>query len=116
MSCELDNDACIGTDIATANDIDVSLRKIDILDTDTPKISLYGLSTDVGGGGTGFGLERELLPHNRMVTESERIVVTCSLHAHSLTFQYPVEKLIPLGGNKKCTLLQLLHTSCALQE
>ena len=55
---ELDNDACIGNDIDTVNAIDFSLRKIDNLDTDTPKISLYDLSIDEGGGSTGFGLER----------------------------------------------------------
>ena len=56
VTYEIDNDACIGTDIATVIAIDIFLRKIDSLDIDTPKISLYFLSTDAGGGGTVFGL------------------------------------------------------------
>ena len=86
VTCELDDDACVRTGIATANAIDASLRKIDNLDTDSSKITLCGLSADSGGGGNGFGLERELLLYNRMITESKRIVVTCSLCVCSLTF------------------------------
>ena len=68
----------------------------------------------LAGGGTGHGLERQLEPLNRL--SADCLVATCFLHAHSLALSSPVQKSMLLGGNKKRTLLQLLHTMHALQE
>jgi len=110
LTCELDSDSCVGTDEKTASALDISLHKIDSTAPNAPKTRLHGITTDAGGGGTGFGLERELHAIDRLAPD--RLVVTCCLHAHSLSFKTPVEKSMLLGGNKKRTLLQLKMGVC----
>jgi len=111
---QLDCDGCEGTDKRTAEAIDVSLKKIDPVNG--PKTKLNGLSTDAGGGRTSFRCSRELNAISRTMSSAEYFTVTCCLHAHSLSFKCPVEKLFLLGGLKKRTLLQMLYTIYGLQE
>ena len=54
----IDSDACIGTDLETAKALDFSFTKIDPLDGS--KVIFRGQGTDAGGGGTSYGLSREM--------------------------------------------------------
>ena len=116
IACELDSDACVGTNEKVAIAIDISMKKLDPEDASLPKRVMHGLSTDAGGGGTGEGLARDLRNHDRLVPESSFFGVTCCLHGHSLAFKSPVEKHFLLGGVTKRTVSQLLHAAHALEQ
>ena len=111
---QLDCDATGGKNNETAKGINSSFKKLDF--TDGTKEKMYSLSSDLGGGGTGKGLQSSLEGYGRLKDPQLFRTVTCCLHALSLTFASPIEKFFLLGGLHNRTMLQMLFSLYALEN
>lgn len=108
---ELDSNGCQGTNVATADGVNYSLKKID---GPNNRRLLNGVCSDSGGGGIGVGLVNSLKSIGRL--DSDMLMATCSLHSLSLILANPVTDLVGLGGLGKKNAIQLLFTCYYLQE
>ena len=98
----------------SAATIDVSFRNLDSVESNVAKVRSHNVAIDANIGGISDRLKLQLNSIN--VIAPERVVVSCYLHTHMFCFNSPIKKSIILDGNKRITLLQLLHTTCAVQE
>ena len=114
----LDSDAAISTNTSTAAVIDPSLHKVDILEENSAvaKVTMDGLCTDAGEGGTREGLTCELASIGRTCLLETFFVTTCSLHTMNCMMQSPCKKYFGNGSAGNRNLIQLLHTYFALQK
>ena len=99
----------------TAEDIDMSMMKLDPCDPEVKNRATRGLSTNAGSGGARDRLVRYLRVLSRLSPIMRFLIKTCCLHGHSLFFKRPVEKCFMLGG-VKINLLQLLHAVNVLEN
>ena len=106
----------MGTNQKTAEDVDMRMRKIDICNPEVTTQMVHGLSTEVGRGSTSDGLARDLRVLSALSPIMRFLGATFCLYGHSLAFESPVEKHFMLGGMRKRTLVQLLHTVHALEN
>lgn len=80
------------------------------------KVNFTSSMTDTGGGGVGSSLVTEFNNVCRALNNMDYIWGTCTLHAMNLMFSAPIEILMGVGGLKKRTLLQMLHTAYSLKN
>ena len=111
MTFLLDSDAVISTNVSAAAAIDLSLRKVDILEENgiVLKVTIDRLGADAGEGGAREGLARELASIGRTCPLETFFVITCSLHAMNHMMRSLCEKHFSDGGVGNCNLTQLLH-------
>ena len=98
---------------SAAESISHSLK---IYDNNEKRLKLSGQGTDAGGGGTREDLARELEKIDRGKEMDEYNLTICALHAMNLTLSSPTELTMGLGGLKRRTSLQLLHSAYNLAQ
>ena len=103
----LNTDASGGTIEDTADDIDVSIMKIDTI---TKRIRLTRQHGDTGGGGTGDSIINGLQIRDRIHTLSEYLPNTCSNHGMNIILRVPTIQYFGKGGLEKRNVLQYLHS------
>ena len=72
--------------------------------------------TDAGGGGVSVPLVVGLEDIGQVTNNKDYTYSTCVLHGMNLLLKYPIEEVFGLGGLKKRTFLQMLHTSYNLWQ
>jgi len=110
----LDIDASGGTSQDCAAATQASINKLKMNDDDhTHKLS--GQSTDSGGGGVLDGLANEMKALG-LTTLHNYLIANCTIHALQLQLSNAVINALGAGSLDKVNAMQLLHSTCALQE
>jgi hypothetical protein len=77
---------------------------------------LEGLTTDSGGGGTGYCAARSYAEHGLARADESMTVATCMMHANNVLLSNPWPKYYGDGGITVSNGLQLLHSVFDLQS
>ena len=91
IACELDSDACIGTNQKAAEAIDTIMMKMDPCNPVVANRIMHGSPNVAGHGGSGDRFARDLRALIRLSPIMRFLGETCYLHGHGLAFKSPLE-------------------------
>jgi len=79
-------------------------------------VTFSGCTTDSGGGGTGFALQRSMKELDLCCEDNKYLVGFCCLHTLQLTLANPLKNVIGQGGLEERNATQAIHSFYDLQN